>query len=191
MTEALTVHSAGIFELLKPPYKSNNNMWYTGGLFWEVMKDRPKSLWHIEPIFTLYEDRPGYTCFRTTFVALNDTTGYKWAMQYLGDWEHWLLLMKKSWFRTAYEHALRELYTKLRSEGVDKIRELATSPDVKSSLPAAKYLAELERNLEKRTAGRPSREEVAAELKVAKEARMVEDEDMERIGLTVINGGRT
>lgn len=174
-----------------PPYKSDANIWYTSSLFWDIARDRPQDRWATEPVFTLYEKKEGFICFRTTFVELGDVTGYKWAQMYLTDWEHWLKLMKTSWFRKAYEHAKEELYMKLRAEGMDKIREMVSSPDAKSSLPAAKYLAELERNLEKRQAGRPSKEEISAELKNAQRMVQIEDEDAERIGLTLIKGGKS
>lgn len=175
----------------KPPYKASNGAWYTSSLFWELWSETQIPNRRCDPVFSLYSQRPGLVCFRTTFVELGDVTGYKWAQMYLGDWEHWLKLYKSPWFRKAYEHAKEELYIKLRTEGLDKIREMATSTDAKASLPAAKYLAELERNLEKRQAGRPSAAEVSAELKNAQKAMEVEDEDAERIGLTLIKGGKS
>lgn len=179
-------------QLRKPPYKGKHNIWFTASLFWETWKARNSQHRSCDPVFTLYDDhQPGLICFRTTFVEIGDTTGYKWAMKYLGDWQHWQKLMVYPWFREAYDHAVRELYTKLRSEGVDKIREIANAPDSKSALPAARYLAELEANLNKGGRGRPSKEEVSAELKNAAKLIEAEDEDMERIGLKVINGGKS
>lgn len=177
-------------EPVKPPYKSDHNIWYTSSLFWETWKNKIPRMKFCDPVFTLYEQRSGLICFRTTFVELNDPTGYKWAIQYLGDYEHWIKLMKAPWFRAAYEHALAELYMKLKSEGVRKIQELANDETSKSALAAARYLAELHGHLNKATKGRPSKAQMDAELKNAVALVEAEDEDAERIGLTVIKGGK-
>ena len=173
------------------PFKGKNNRWLTASLFLEPSRVLHENQRSCEPVFTLYDDhKPDLVCFRTSFVKLGDPTGYKWAMLYLGDWAHWQRLQAFSWFREALDVAVRELYTKLRSEGVDKIREIATSPDSKSALPAARYLAELESNLQKQTKGRPTNAQISAELKNATKLVEAEDEDMERIGLTIIQGGK-
>lgn len=176
---------------MKPPYKTHNNIWYTQQLFYETWVLINPNQRTIEPVFTLYDaDKPGYICFRTTFVELNDPTGYQWAMKYLGDWEHWEKLVKCKWFQEALTKARDEIYIKNRSEALNVIRDIALAGDVKSRLPAARYLAELESNLNKNSAGRPSKAAIEGELKNAVKALSVEDEDAERIGLKVINGGK-
>lgn len=173
------------------PYKSVNNIWYTSSLFYEQWVLRNPAQRVIAPVFTLYDStKPDLVCFRTTFVDENDPTGYKWAIKYLGDWEHWEKLVRYPWFREALEKARQEIYIKNRADALEVIKNIALGGDSKQALPAARYLAELENNLNKAPAGRPTNAKVEAETRKLAEALSVEDEDAERIGLTVINGGR-
>lgn len=171
--------------MIKPPYKTDKNVWFTQSLFWDKWIHLQNDLRQdFAPIYTLYSDKPGYICARTTFVELNDPTGYKWAMKYLGDYEHWKYLMKAKWFREAYDVWIDELKTKLRSEALDTIKTIATNGQPAQALVAAKYLASFE--WEKASRGRPSKAEIQGELKRAAKAFEVEDDDAQRIGLRII-----
>ncbi len=164
---------------LKPPYKSSLNQWYTKSLFYEVHMGMAHEVRTVEkPPFTLNIVKPGYICARTTFVELGDPTGYQWAMRYLGDWTHWQKLMQCKWFVEAYNGWVQELETKARSEAIIRLQEIAAS-ESPQAISAAKYLASLE--YKKSGRGRPSKEEVAGELKKAIEASEMEREDYERI----------
>jgi hypothetical protein len=166
--------------LLKPPYRNAVNARYTRLLFWEQWHVLEKSLQTIEPPFTLYDDKPGKINARTTFVELGDPTGYKWAIKYLGDYEHWKFLMRCTWFQEAYEVWLNELKMKIRSENLDIIREIAKNDDLPAQkLVAAKYLASFE--WEKSSRGRPGKAELQGELKRAAQALEAEDDDWNRI----------
>lgn len=134
-----------------------------------------------KPIFTLHIERPGYICIRNTFVELGDPTGYKWAIKYLGDYEHWKTLMKCKWFQEAYEVWINELETKVRSDALEIIQKIAQEGLPTQSLVAAKYLASFE--WKKGERGRPSKSELQGELKRAAQALTVEDDDANRIGL--------
>lgn len=168
------------------PYKSDQGQWLTRALFFDLMQDVRLEDWVYQPVFTLYEDRKGYINARKTFVELGDPTGYQWAMKYLGDWNHWLKLMKAPWFVAAYETWISELNTKLKSEAIGTIREIA-AVEGKSQLPAARFLAELEKSSQR---GRPSKAEVDANLKRQTKVLEQEDEDLARIGLRVVKGGK-
>lgn len=172
----------------KPPYKTANNRWWTTGLFWDRVRntyteDRSDDF---DPIFTLYHDHPKYINARKTFVELGDPSGYKWAMQYLGDYDHWRALMKCEWFREAYEEWMEEVNAKLASEGLDAVRRVARSENDSQALAAGKWLASKE--WDKKQRGRPSKAEVAAATKQEVKKRTVEDEDLARIGLVINNG---
>jgi len=162
-----------------PPYKNANNVWLRGTLFYENWTvQRYDAVWC--PVFSLYEDKPGLINARKTFVALRDITGYKWAMAYLGDWAHWLALMKHQWFRDAYEVWVAELRMLLRSEALARIEEIAQT-DGQQKLPANRYLAGFE--WEKNNRGRPSKEEMAGELRKQAKVLESEEDDAQRIGL--------
>ena len=170
---------------MKPPYKSPNNTWYTQALFWDKVIDQPLEHRILEKtVFSLYDDKEGHINCRKTFVELNDPTGYKWAMKYLEDYEHWKRLMKCKWFQDAYDVWITELKTKLRSTALDKIQEIAENGQPAQALVASKYLASFE--WEKAGRGRPSKKEIEGQLKVAAKMLEAEDEDALRIGLKVV-----
>jgi hypothetical protein len=167
---------------MKPPYKSPANSWYTQALFWEKSIMMPID--QRKTVFSLYDDKPGLINCRKTFVELEDPTGYKWAMQYLGDFEHWKRLMTCKWFAEAYDVWMNELKMKIRSESLSTIKEIRDAGLPAQSLVAAKYLASFE--WEKAGRGRPSKQEIQGELKRAALALEAEDEDALRIGLKVV-----
>ena len=188
---------AYLVRLGKPPYKHSRNGWYTAPLFreqWGTVPDDKKNIW---PKFRLYgsvQNEEDLISCEDTFVEIGDPTGYMWAEKYLGTYDHFRYLMDKcSWFREAYSTWLDTLKTKLIAESIYKIREIATS-ESPQALVAAKYLAGIEwENKNKGDGskrGRPSKEEVKGELK--KQVKILEEEaqDMERIGLKIITGGK-
>jgi len=177
--------------MTKPPYKSSQGQWYKRALFQDIVSELAiEDRAAIAPIFTLHEERPGFICARKTFVEERDPTGRAWALKYLGDWNHWLALMKCKWFVEAYESWLEELETVLKFEALEKIREIAAG-DSSQALAAAKYLANAEYNRQPSARGRPSKEELAGAIKRSVQEAAVEDEDLARIGgLKIITGGK-
>lgn len=166
---------------MTPQYKASNGTWRTGSLFWE------RAMPSDTPVFTLYEKREGYISARDTFVALEDPTGYKWALEYLGDWEHFQKLMKAPWFVDAFNSWNEQLHIKLKSEAISKIKEIGEGSG-NNALAAQKYLAEKGWEKAENKRGRPTRAELKGELK--RQAAILSDEDVdaERIGLRVVGG---
>ena len=175
-------------KLSKPPYRAENNIWLTEALFYEKSIEKPEDRRPYEPVFSLYDDRPGLINARTTFVSLRDPTGRKWALTYLGDWNHWLRLMKCPWFREAVEIWITELNQQFKSEAISVAYEIMKGENGAQALAAAKFLSSEE--WDKQTKGRPSKAALEGQLKKAAQALSVEDEDLKRIGLKVINGGK-
>lgn len=179
---------------LKPtkPFKGLNNAWYTRSLFIELFEEFTKEIQSEAPIyppFSLTEERTGFVCFRTSFVELGDPTGYQWAMKYLGSWLHWQKLLKCKWFQEALEIALVEMNAKLKSESFAQIQAISQS-GTPQSITAARYLHDIATKGKGAARGRPSKEEMTGELKRRVDAVETEDEDLKRIGLKVINGGK-
>lgn len=169
------------------PYKGDNGQWLSASLFKEssdFQKLKGKGVIY-QPLFSLYSDVDGLINCRKTFIEEGDPSGYKWAMKYLGDYSHWLYLMKRTWFKEAYSVWMNELQMKLEAEALDAIREIAKDSSNKSQLPAARYLHSLSKT-SKSSVGRPKKEteEVQTNLDDF-------DLDAERIGLTLIKGGKT
>lgn len=176
---------------LTKPYKASTGNWYTLALFDETCLHQSHPMRNVDPVFSLYSDKPGLINCLKTFVALRDPTGYKWAMEYLGDWKHWERLMQLAWFQEAVATWQHQLQLMLQAEAIQRIQQIAES-DSSQSLAANKYIAEEGwKPKTKSTRGRPSKAEVSAEMKrLTKEAQEVEA-DAERIGLKVINGDRS
>lgn len=186
------MRSQGVLIIAKkfdgPPYKDNQGRWLTKQIFWEHSQDLMPDKRFCEPVFSMFKDRPGCINARKTFVELGDPTGYAWAQKYLGDYEHWQAITQRPWWEEVFAVWMHEMNMKIKSDAMAAIIE-ASKGGGPNGLAAAKFLAQEGWNQTKR--GRPSAAELKGELKRAALALTVEDEDMERIGLTVIQGGKS
>jgi hypothetical protein len=153
--------------------RNHQNRRFTKQLFWEQYITLPETERTFHPPFTLHADKEGYINFGKAYIDSNDPSGYTVAQLLLNkDYEHWQHLCRCTWFKEAKEKWDAELDAKIYSEALAKIKELAKGDDAKA-LQAAKFLAnkEYKHKGSKISRGRPSREEVAGELK-----REVEDQ---------------
>lgn len=179
---------------MKPPYKDDCNRWLTVTLFVEQIESTGRTSNYGEPPFSL-DGRPGYIDARATFLAQRDPTGYKWAKQYLGDYEHLKRLLEAPWFVKVYNRWLDELSALMRSEAISEIRAISVDPEVSDSqrLAAAKYLSNREwEKADKPVAkrGRPSKEEINGKLREAVQMSEETREEFERAGLKLIKGAK-
>jgi hypothetical protein len=165
----------------------------TRGLFIDVQRSmREKEEYDNAPYWL---ERRNYTkddkrpVFKEHFLACLDPTGYETAIKYLGSYEHWEHMMENCpWFRDAVNRWTKELEARIKSKAIAKIQEIAFSDD-RQALAAAKYLATHDYNkVDGR--GRPSKEEIRGKLKEAIEVSESDKADMERMGLTLIQGGK-
>lgn len=164
------------------PLRGINNQLLTTSLFyepWLEQADAAKAQ-DVKPVFSLHIDRDGLICARRTFVEERDPTGVKWANKYLEGPMHLSRLMGSKWFREAYDEWIAELDQVLISEAVDKIRQIASSSSP-AAFQAAKFVAMQGWKGNKAKRGRPTKEEVAGELRRVAEALSVVDEDHARI----------
>lgn len=165
-------------------YKAANGKYYTRQLFWEEWVELGETDKAIDPPFTLYKDKPNRINFGKEYVAREDPTGYKVAMEVLGDYRLWTVLMKSKWFQTAKKMWDEELEAKLASKAIEKIQELMEHGLPAQQLAAAKYLANKEYNRDsKATKGRPSNAQIA---EAAREEAAIDKQlaaDFERIRL--------
>lgn len=177
--------------MVSPPYVDVLNRWRTRSLFLEEREDDVD----LEPVFS-FQDRPipvkpGLIPMKDTFMAFKDTSGYAWAMEYLKSWEHYNVLLKKSWFRERIDKWIEEMHLSERNSALATIREIAKGENPVQALAASKYLAE--RAWEKPSRGRPSKEEIKGELKKAVKALDEEEADLARMQsapFTVVQGGK-
>jgi hypothetical protein len=165
---------------MKPPYRASNGVYYAGSLFREERSSTAEL--NCPEVFSLYGDFPGLINCRRTFVELGDPTGYQWAIKYLVDWAHWNKLIKYTWFRGAYDVWLAELKTKLQSEAIQRLQEIAASGSSQATA-AAKYIATFDWEKTSTKRGRPSKQELSTELKRVAAIVEAEEDDARRIGL--------
>lgn len=175
--------------MMKPPYRASTGNWYTSALFKETCLAPSHEMRSIDPVFSLYTDSPGLINCQKTFVALRDPTGYKWAMEYLGDWRHWERLLPLPWFAEAVETWRHNLRLLLQAEAIARIQMIAEG-DSAQSLAANKYIAEEGWKDKGAGRGRPSKLELSAEMKRLTQAAKTVEDDASRIGLKVINGDK-
>lgn len=164
-------------------FRADNGQYFTRQLFWEMSIDLPIDRRVIEPMFTLYKDKPNLINMGKEYVKLRDPTGHKLARKLFdGDYTLWTVLLGCRWFIAAKEVWDRELDAALVSEAIDQIRELAKDGMPAQRLAAAKFLAtKAYRKDNSAGKGRPKREDVdkAARDLAANERDL--EEDLKRI----------
>lgn len=123
---------------------------------------------------------------REHFILSMDPTGYETAVQFFGTYEHWEFMYSNCpWFKKEVDIWKNEIFAKMKSMAIKKIKDIAYSEDDKQALAAAKYLATREYDKED-TRGRPSKAEITGKLKEAVQIADADREDMERIGLRLV-----
>lgn len=164
----------------------------TVSLFWENRRNEDK----YPPIFTTkpYDhtvDGKTYPSLKLIYMEYEHIPEfeYDFAMDVFGSWDQWQQLCNKSIIRNIFKEWREELEIKLRARGVKQMITMSLENDSKG-LQAAKYLSDKGWvQSEKKTRGRPSKDEIK---RIQKEEAAVRDtlsEDMERLGLKVIPGG--
>ena len=154
-------------------------------LFYDMWINMVDSAKTYKPIYTLHHDKEGYINFRTEYLSDEDPTGYRTSQRLLENYDHWLMLMKLPWFVKAKEIWDVELEARLKSKAAKIFENIATDIDLKPSerISAARALLDLHgaKGTSKRTAGRPSKEEVEGELKNQARAEKEFEDDLARI----------
>lgn len=174
-----------------PVFKDAMGRKYTKALFLEFCSSTSdKSL----VLYTLAdEDRGDALSLYRLYMELGDLTEYDFATKYFYNWDHWKQLCAVSWFTPHVARWREELDLKTKAEALKRIKEEAKDPKAKNTFSANKIL--IDRSWENskpksptRKAGRPTREEVAGELKrEVKEAKIIEDDYRRITGLADAN----
>lgn len=175
----------------KNEMKDAQGRFRTLSLFWEYRK--PEVAAKYPPLFTIKEydhtvDGVTYLSLKKLYMDYDHVPGfeYEFAMDVFGCWEHWQRLCSEGEAKKLIADWRAELEIKLKSQSIAAMIRASKDNDAKG-VAAAKYLAEKGYELKR---GRPSKEEVEREKKIAAGVRDTLDSDMERLGITVINGGR-
>ena len=102
-----------------------------------------------------------YPSLKRLYLAHEDPTEYDFACTYLLGWSQWQRICANKVFSSMVEEWRFELELKLRSQAVRDILNISTSD---KGFQAAKWIAD--RGWDKRSAGRPSKEDVDKETKI-------------------------
>lgn len=144
---------------------------------------------YLKPIFTLKTadyttNGVTYFCLREIYFSYDHIPNfeYEFAMDVFGSWDHWVKLTKSA-LRHEFQLWRDELEVKIKAQAIKSMMYASRDGDAKG-VAAAKYLAD-KGYTQERKAGRPSREEVERERKIAVEVQNTLAADMERVGLSV------
>ncbi len=127
----------------KDKFKDSQNRWRTKSLFWNIALT-PKE--HV--LFTFEEAR-------ILFLETNDPTGYRFAVDHLGGWKHFLLIKQSPVIGDKIAEWEEELEIKLRSESVRNMMKLSQGD---KGYQANKFL--IDGGWIQKKAGRPTKEAI-------------------------------
>lgn len=159
-------------------FKGSNGKWKTISLFLEHHYDTTEAIFTMKGEHFDYKGKQ-YLSPRQLFVGLGDPTGYEFSQQYLDGWEHWKAFCASPRIRAFIEDWKEELEVKLRSKAITTVVADSES-ESRSSVASAKWLSD-RGWVEKRAAGKPSKEEVQRELKVATKIKDEHEDDWKRM----------
>lgn len=174
--------------------KDSIGRYRTQSLFWEfafLNQDRDTVL---EPIFTLKDydvEKDGviYPSLKSVYMSYDHIPGfeYEFALDVFNSWDHWSKLASDTankQIRDAVSSWREELDIRIKAKAIKALMMSSRIDDAKG-FNAAKYLADKGYAPQR---GRPSKEEVQREKKIQAGVSRELEEDMARLGLTVING---
>ncbi len=123
----------------KSQYTDTLGRYLTKSLFIETIL-KEQALKGIKPMYSL-TGVEGYTDAHKMYMEALDPTGYKFAIQALESWDHFMHLSSLAWFQRYLSSWESELEVKLRSMGMLCLMETAQN-DGSRGTAAAKYLAD-------------------------------------------------
>jgi hypothetical protein len=135
---------------------------------------RPDS--KFEPMFSLQS-------WKDIFMECSDPTEYSAAMRCIGDWDHWTAIRNHPRVKPIIDGWHKEMEIKLRSEA---FKAMVVHSRDKGGSPAARWLAE--GGFAKDVLGRKNTKKEEQEVRDHIADSLAED--MERLGLTVVKGGK-
>lgn len=177
------------FTKLHSVMKDDQGRYRTISLFWELRHQAGD----IEPVFTtksydLQKEDKLYPSLKKIYLTYDHIPGfeYEFALDVFGSWEHWQKLANSQGLKDLIQEWRDELDIRIKAQSLKAMMLAARDNDAKG-VNAAKYLAEKGYSSKR---GRPSKEEVEREKRIQAGANKELTEDMERIGLQVVKGGK-
>ena len=185
-----------LFPEHKAILKDSRGRYRTQSLFREFQFVTPT----LEPIWTLKDedaiiegmsrpDKVSLPSLKALYLDIADPTEYEFAMQAFGSWAQWLRIKASKAIQPWMESWSEELELKLRSQGIKGVLEEAATG--KNPLAAAKFLANAEWNKTSNGRGRPTKAEIEKQTKIDARLNAEFQDDAERVGLMVVEGGKS
>ena len=150
--------------------------WLTKALFIEFKHPKYTPSWTLKDE-DFEKDGVMYPSLKQIFLAYSDPTEYSFATEVIGSWAHWQMICQSYHLKPWLDKWRDELEVKVRSEAVMAVRNSAIN-DGSKGVTAAKYMAE--KGWDKKR-GRPSKDEVTREKKIAAGISKEIEEDLARM----------
>lgn len=151
----------------KSNMKDSKGRYITQSLFLELGYNTELAQFTFDDKDKKYEGKI-YPSIKRLYIEYADPVEYDFANEYFLGWQHWKRLCGNAQIAHHIEQWREELELSIRGEGV---RSMITQATDKDSFQAAKFL--VDRGWDKRSAGRPSKEE--KEKRLAQEAKLQEE----------------
>jgi hypothetical protein len=175
---------------LQPMMTSTNGRRILRSLFLETVGSNVLELGVSRPVFTLKDrnivkDGITYWSIKNLYFSYDHVPGfeYQFAKDVFGSWEHWQLLVESGDLVREYIEAWRdEMTIRLQARALESLFKTALYEGSKGT-PAARYLADRGWEVKR---GRPSKDEVEREKKIAAGVQDEVQKDIERLGLALV-----
>jgi len=118
-----------------------------------------------------------YHSLKKLYLAEEDPTEYSFAEKHLLGWQHWKRLCENKVLSKHIEEWREELELKIRSQAVRDMMNMCASEN--GNYSAAKFLAD--RGWDKRAAGRPSKKDKEAHLRMEERLADEFEADLKRL----------
>lgn len=141
----------------RAPFLDSEGRPKTQALFYEVRYDS-EALYSLKEYDLTVGDKI-FPSAKRLYLELGDPTEYEFATKYFLGWKHWQRICQNKSISEHVEQWREELDMKLRSEAVRQTMAMAKG----GSYQAAKFM--IDRGWAKRSAGRPSKEEIERNIK--------------------------
>lgn len=158
------------------PLKDDLGRQRTASLFWEFRHDKYPFLWTLAEA-DVVKDGKTVPSLHRIYLSYDHIPHSEWdfAMDMFNSWSHWLRLQESPEIGAYIEKWREELTVKNKSLAVSQLMKAGKTGDV----GASKYLAEGKHEPAKR--GRPSKEEVVRQRKIAAAEKAEMENDRARV----------
>lgn len=176
-----------------PDLKDSRGVRRTQSLFWEFRYDEDGDkypAYFTIKDYDLVKDGVTYYSLKQIYLSYDHIPGYEYefALDLFDSWDHWDTISNKTIPKIKNEIGRwrEELEVKLKSQAIRAIITSSKDTDAKG-FNAAKYLAE---KGYAPTRGRPSKDEVERTRRIEAGVNRDLEDDMARLGITVVAGGK-